>query len=429
MAPLDMGFWLSFAAVLLILVAIRARPQRIGPMGLLRLQWLLMLGLLPLTWALFDRVAFASLPANLVAVPLVSLLLTPLALVTLAAAWLPGAGLAAWPTLLVGWAGHGLFLLLEWLTAVFPDSVRASPPLPALLLFAFGLGWMLLPRGWPGRPTAAMLLLPALLWPTTRPPPGAFEAWVMDVGQGEAILIRTAGHDLLYDAGPRWGRFDTGEAVVLPTLRTLGVEQLDRIVVSHTAGDHVGGLAAVRARYPGAEVVGAEASGLGIGPEETSGCHHGTGWTFDGVRFTLLQAPGESANDRSCLLRVAGRSRTLLLTGDIEGPAERWLVAHAPIAADVVLVPHHGSTTSSTASFVESTGAEVAVVSAGYLNRWDHPRDEVLARWRSAGARVLRTDRDGAVHVGLGGVFAERDRRWPFAWRVAAERRHDGARL
>ena len=417
MAPLDMGFWLSFAAVLLILVAVRVRPQRIGPLGLVRLQWLLMLGLLPLTWMLFDRVAFASLPANLVAVPLVSLLLTPLALLILAVSWLLGPALAAWPILLLGAAGHGLFLLLEWLTAVFPESVRASPPLPALMLFAIGMGWMLLPRGWPGRAIAVILLLPAVFWPTPRPPDGAFEVLVMDVGQGEAILLRTARHDILYDVGPRWGRFDTGEAVVLPTLRAIGVERLERIVVSHTAGDHVGGLRAVRQRYPGAEIVAAEAPGFGIVPEEVQGCRHGKSWERDGVRFTLLQAPGESANDRSCLLRVAGRSRTLLLTGDIERSAERWLAENASVGADVVLVPHHGSATSSTPAFVAATGAGAAVVSAGFLNRWDHPRAEVVARWQAAGARVLRTDRDGAIWIGPEGVDTERGRRWPFAWR------------
>jgi competence protein ComEC len=420
MAPLDMGFWLSFAAVLLILAAIRVRPTRVGLPGLLRLQWLLMLGLLPLTWALFDRVAFASLPANLVAVPLVSLLLTPLSLLILALSWLFGPGVAAWPAAGLGYLGHALFLLLEWLVDVFPDSVRASPPMPALLLFSVGMGWWLLPRGWPGKPLAALLVLPAILWPTPRPAPGTFEALVMDVGQGEAVLLRTAEHDLLYDAGPRWGDFDTGEAVVLPTLRALGVDRLDRIVVSHTAGDHVGGLAAVRERYPDAGIAGATRPGFGITADEAVGCAHGEDWTLDGVRFTLLQAPGATANDRSCLLRLAGDRQSLLLTGDIEREAERWLSRHADVSADVVVVPHHGSATSSTPAFVAATGARTAVVSAGFLNRWDHPRPEVVARWQDAGARVLRTDRDGAIRIGADGTSTERARRWPFAWRVGS---------
>ncbi|MGM0516111.1 MAG: DNA internalization-related competence protein ComEC/Rec2 [Pseudomonadota bacterium] len=418
MAPLDMGFWLSFAAVLLILAAIRVRPTRVGAAGLLRLQWLLMLGLLPLTWALFDRVAFASLPANLVAVPLVSLLLTPLSLLVLAVSWLLGPGVAAWPAAGLGYLGHALFLLLEWLVDVFPDSVRASPPIPALLLFSVGMGWLLLPRGWPGKPLAALLVLPAVLWPTPRPAHGTFEALVMDVGQGEAVLLRTAEHDLLYDAGPRWGDFDTGEAVVLPTLRAFGVDRLERVVVSHTAGDHVGGLAAVRERYPDARIAGATQPGFGITADEAAGCAHGRNWTLDGVRFTLLQAPGGSSNDRSCLLRVSGDRESLLLTGDIEREAERWLVRNADVSADVVLVPHHGSATSSTLAFVEATGARTAVVSAGFLNRWDHPRPEVVARWQAAGARILRTDRDGAIRIAAGGIKTERARRWPFAWRL-----------
>ncbi|MFO7582847.1 DNA internalization-related competence protein ComEC/Rec2 [Guyparkeria sp.] len=417
-APLDMGFWLSFAAVLLILAVIQGRTRWTGLVGLVRLQWLLMLGLLPLTWWLFDRVAFASLPANLLAVPLVSILVTPLALFTLFLAGFSPA-LAAWPALAIEHVGRWLFEVLDRLVAVFPESTVGAPPGPWLFLLVLGVGWLLLPRGWPAKPLALLLLLPALLVTPNRPPTGQFEALVMDVGQGTAVLLRTARHDMLYDAGPRWGGFDTGEAVVLPTLRAEGVSRLDRIVVSHAAGDHAGGLPSIRARFPRAEIMGAEKAGFGIQADEVSGCPHGHRWRWDGVTFTLLQAPMRSANNRSCVLKVEGRTGALLLTGDIEKAAERWLVRHADVAADIVLVPHHGSSSSSTPAFVEAVGAEVAVVSAGFLNRWDHPRPEVVARWESSNARVLRTDRGGALRLGADDPVAERDRRWRFAWRLA----------
>ncbi|MFI9652152.1 DNA internalization-related competence protein ComEC/Rec2 [Guyparkeria halopsychrophila] len=417
-APLDMGFWLSFAAVLLIIVMIRGRAGLWRPWEMLRLQWLLTLGLLPLTWGLFDRVAFASLPANLLAVPLVSMLITPLALLTLFVATLSPAA-AAWPAWVIDGLGQGLFAVLAWLVAVFPDSNHAPPGPLALALFALGVLWLGLPRRFPGRGLALLLLLPALLVGSSRPSPGQFEAVVLDVGQGAAVLLRTARHDLLYDAGPRFGRFDTGEAIVLPALRALDVSQLDRIVISHAAMDHAGGLASIRAAFPQTEVIGPLDSRFGaVG--QTRPCRHGDEWMIDGVRFSLFRAPRGSANDRSCVLRVAGQSGALLLTGDIEAAAEQWLLRHARLDAETVLVPHHGSTSSSTAAFVAATGARQVLVSAGFLNRWGHPRAEVVARWRAVGARVWRTDRYGALLLEHGQVRAERSGQWPFPWRRSA---------
>ncbi|WP_410473374.1 DNA internalization-related competence protein ComEC/Rec2 [Guyparkeria sp. TX1] len=417
-APLDMGFWLSFAAVLLIIVMIRGRDGLWRPWELLRMQWLLTLGLLPLTWGLFDRVAFASLPANLLAVPLVSMLITPLALLTLFLAIISPAA-AAWPAWLIDGVGQGLFAVLGWLVAVFPDSNHAPPGPFALALFASGVLWLGLPRRFPGRGLAILLLLPALMVGSSRPAPGQFEAVVLDVGQGMAVLLRTARHDLLYDAGPRHGRFDTGEAIVLPALRALDVSQLDRIVISHAAMDHAGGLASIRQAFPQAAVVGLAEGRFGV-DGELMACRHGTQWLLDGVRFSLLRAPRGSTNDRSCVLRVAGQSGSLLLTGDIEAAAEQWLLRHARVDAETVLVPHHGSASSSAAPFVDATGARQALVSAGFLNRWGHPRAEVVDRWQAAGATVWRTDRHGALHLERGRVRSERSGLWPFPWRRPA---------
>ncbi|WP_158611733.1 DNA internalization-related competence protein ComEC/Rec2 [Guyparkeria sp. SCN-R1] len=417
-APLDMGFWLSFAAVLLIIVMIRGRDGLWRPWELLRMQWLLTLGLLPLTWGLFDRVAFASLPANLLAVPLVSMLITPLALLTLFLAIISPAA-AAWPAWLIDGLGQGLFAVLGWLVAVFPDSNQAPPGPLSLALFASGVLWLGLPRRFPGRGLAILLLLPALLVGSSRPAPGQFEAVVLDVGQGAAVLLRTARHDLLYDAGPRHGRFDTGEAIVLPALRALDVSQLDRIVISHAAMDHAGGLASIRQAFAQGAVVGLTDGRFGVSGEIMA-CRHGTEWLLDGVRFSLLRAPRGSTNDRSCVLRVAGQSGSLLLTGDIEAAAEQWLLRHARVDAETVLVPHHGSASSSTAAFVEATGARRALVSAGFLNRWGHPRAEVVDRWQAAGAQVWRTDRHGALFLERGRMRSERAGLWPFPWRRPA---------
>ena len=423
-APLDMGFWLSFSAVLLILLFVRGRETLWRPFELLRLQWLLTLGLLPLTWALFDRVAFASLPANLIAVPLVSVLITPLALLGLAASMLgavPGGGVA-W---LIGWLGAALFAMLDWLVALLPDSNRAPPLGAALPLMVLGLVWLMLPRRFPGRRTAAVLLAPALLIGPSGPSSGRVETTVLDVGQGLAVVLRTADHTLLYDAGPRFGQFDTGEAIVLPALRAMGVTRLDRIVISHAARDHAGGLAAIRAAFPDATVIGVEGPGRGLAAGEGNRCRHGEAWRWDGVQFELARPPFGSANDRSCVLRVASAAGTVLLTGDTESAGEQWLLRHAAVRADVVLVGHHGSTTSSTAAFIQATGARHALVSVGFLNRWSHPRPAVVSRWQAAGAAVWRTDHHGALHVADGHVTSARQAAWPFAWRHQAFERPD----
>lgn len=225
--------------------------------------------------------------------------------------------------------------------AIFPDSNIAAPGGVAMILFGLGAIWLLMPRGWPGKSPAILLLLPAVLLGPARPGFGQFEAVVLDVGQGAAVLLRTAHHDLLYDAGPRWGRFDTGKAIVLPAMRAQGVRELDRIVISHSAGDHAGGLAAVRDQFPTAPVIGVERAGFGVAQAEVSGCPHGREWQRDGVTFRVLQAPMRSDNDRSCVMRVTGMAGSMLLTGDIEAAAEQWLVRHADLSADVVLVPHH----------------------------------------------------------------------------------------
>ncbi|KTG16084.1 hypothetical protein AUR63_04375 [Guyparkeria sp. XI15] len=423
-APLDMGFWLSFAAVLLILLFVRGRETLWRPFELLRLQWLLTLGLLPLTWVLFDRVAFASLPANLVAVPLVSVLITPLALAGLVASMIgpmPGGGVA-W---LIGWLGAGLFAVLDWLVAAFPDSIRPPPPWLALAFLVPGLAWLMLPRRFPGRLVAVVLIGPALLLSSSGPSPGRLEATVLDVGQGLAVVLRTADHALLYDAGPRFGQFDTGEAVVLPALRSMGVVGLDRIVISHAARDHAGGLASIRAAFPDAGVIGLEGPGHGLAAGEGGPCRHGEAWQWDGVRFELARPPFGSANDRSCVLRVVSAAGTLLLTGDIEAAGEQWLARQGDVRSDVVLVGHHGSSSSSTAAFIRATGARHALVSAGFLNRWSHPRPAVVSRWQAAGATVWRTDRHGALQVVDGQVTSARRVAWPFAWRHPAFERPD----
>jgi competence protein ComEC len=314
-------------------------------------------------------------------------------------------------------------LALWWL----PESRWFA--LPLALLGAF---WLLLPRGVPGKPLALVLWLP-LLWPDRGlPGQGEAELVVIDVGQGLSVLVRTQGHALLYDMGPavRDG-FDAGERAVVPTLHALGVQRVDRAVISHGDNDHAGGFAAVHGEFPVDAISAPDGVGL---PFETTDCIAGHGWTWDGVRFRFLHPPPHFpylANESSCVLRIETAHGTALLTGDIGEVIERDLVRlHAnDLKADVVLVAHHGSGGSSDPDFVAATAPRLALVSSGYGNRFGHPRPEVVARWHNAGAQTFDTAANGALRIGLRARGVHQAGTWlPEARRSTQPRLWDAAR-
>ncbi len=412
-AVLQPGFWLSFGAVALIFYVgagwTHAEPRW---RQFVRVQWAITVGLAPAALFLFAQVSVSGPLANALAIPLVSAVITPLALT---AAALPVDALLVAAEWLVQW----LLAYLEW-CASLPAALwqQHVPPLWATLGALAGVAWLLLPRGFPWRGTGLALMLPAVALPAPAPAPG--EAWVttFDVGQGLAVLVRTARHALLYDAGPAYGETDSGERIVAPALRALGVARLDALVLTHDDSDHTGG---ARSILEGLEVHAllhslAERHALLALASAPRRCLRGTRWDWDGVRFEVLHpAPGRAArrrNDESCVLKVSAGGAAMLLTGDIERRAEAELTGVAEVRADALLVPHHGSRSSSSAPFLEAAGARLAVVSAGYRNRFGHPAAEVLERYAAAGAQVLRTDRDGAVTVRLApaGLAAERER-------------------
>jgi competence protein ComEC len=421
-APLSPGLWLSFGAVLVIFYvgAGWSRPEpRLLQWG--RVQWAITVGLAPAAVFLFGEVSVAGPLANAVAIPLVSGVVTPLAL---AAAVVPLDALLD----LAAWLVQGLLQFLEWCAAL-PAAVwvQHAPPAWALVLALAGVAWLLAPPGVPSRFAGLALMAPALLVAPPRPVEG--EAWIttLDVGQGLAVLVRTSERALLYDTGPAYGpEADSGGRVVLPLLRASGIERLDEMVITHEDTDHLGGALTVLEALP----VGLLRTSLPRAHPlhaftEARPCVAGDAWAWDGVRFEVLH-PAQLAgrrNDRSCVMRIATQGGALLLTGDIERGAEAELVARrAGLRSDVLLMPHHGSRTSSSAALLEAVAPRWGIAAAGYRNRFGHPGPEVVERYRAAGARVLRTDLDGAVHVLLGTsavhVEPERDRRRRY-WRGA----------
>lgn len=403
------GFWLSFGAVAVIILGISGRLSGRRPLfwTLLRIQWIVALGLAPVLLLFGFEVPLVSPLVNLLAVPLFSFLLVPLTLAgVLLLFLLPPVG--GWLLTTAAWLTDQFHALL----VVAADSVGlvirlGGDPSPWLLVGVLAaVTLLLLPAAVPGRWSGLILLLPLLLHQPPVPPTGAAWVSVLDVGQGLAVVVRTASHVLLYDSGPRFpSGFDTGDSVVLPYLRTLAVQRIDRIIVSNGDLDHRGGLASVLREFPAAQVMSGEPKR--IVAAEAAYCRAGQGWEWDGVYFQIMH-PDDPAdwrgNNASCVLSVrsAGGAR-LLLSGDIESAVEEDLVRQRAeqLRADVVIVPHHGSATSSSERFVSATGARYALVSAGYRNRYGFPRPEVTARWLSRGARMINTAESGAITLQL----------------------------
>lgn len=426
------GFWLSFGGVAWLMLAM---PRGLGRvMEFLRAQWVATLGLLPLGAWFFGQVSWVGPLANLVAVPWWSLVVVPLALAGLGLESLyPAAGTWAWR--MAALAFEASWPLLRWLGS----RAHAVSWLPEPAAFDVGLallaalGW-LLPRPAPGRVLAGLLWLP-LFWPDLRRPPrGEVELLAFDVGQGLSVAVLTRHHVLLYDAGPRVAEgFDAGERVVVPGLRALGVQRLDRLVVSHGDADHAGGLSAVLAEMAVGRLQAPPSAPL---PAPAAPCRQDEPWEWDGVRFRFLHPPPDlpySGNESSCVLRVETEGGAVLLTGDIGRRVEQRLLDRVPtqLRAQAVFAPHHGSAGSSTPGFVRATGARLVVFSTGHGNRFRHPREEVVRRWTNAGAEALDTAGSGAIRIWLGpqGLRVREQRRWRPHWWDAAVRPRPAAIL
>ncbi len=408
-AVLAAGFWLSFGAVALLFYV---SSGQIGSVHWLRAwlsaQWAVTIGMIPLLLALFHQFSLVSPLANAVAIPLVSLVVTPLTLIAAALPFDPLLSLCHWLV--------GMLMMFIHALARLPQAVwqQAAPAPWAIVLALAGCAVVLLPRGVPGRGAGAVMFLPLVLIAPPRPQQGAALVTTLDVGQGLAVHVQTAGHDLIYDTGPKFSPdANSGNRIILPYLRSRGVSRLDGLIVSHADTDHEGGAASILEVLP----VGWLASSLPADhPLRAASSHHlpcfaGQRWVWDGVEFEVVHPaweayamPPRKSNELSCVLAVRGAGGSVLLTGDIQADSESLMVARAGerLRTDLLLAPHHGSRTSSTGPFIDAVGAQTVVFSAGYRSRFGHPHPQVERRYATTGARLLRTDRDGAVSVLLG---------------------------
>ena len=415
-APLAPGLWLSFGAVALMFYVAAgwtSAGPRLAQWG--RMQWAITLGLAPAALLLFGQVSLAGPLANAIAIPVVSVIVTPLALL---AAILPFDFLLTFSSFLVEW----LLQFLEWCAALPLALWQSHAPAPWTVPLALaGAAWMLAPRGLPWRAGGVALMAPAFA--LAPPAPGHGEAWitVFDVGQGLAVLARTSSRVLLYDTGPAFGpEADSGSRVVVPALRGAGLTRVDLMVLTHQDADHVGGAVSVLESLEVAAIASSLAAEhpLHALAAARRRCRAGERWQWDGVRFAFLHPPAAARearrNDQSCVLRIDTDGGSMLLTGDIERISEERLVGEKKLdSTDILLVPHHGSRSSSSPEFIAALKPRYAIVPVGYRSRFGHPAPGVLDRYRAAGAQLLRTDIDGAATVRLGdaGLSVQAERR------------------
>jgi competence protein ComEC len=408
-AVLSPGFWLSFGAVASIFHVMSLRTGARGrASALLGEQLAVTAGMLPILLVLFQEFSLVSPAANALAIPVVSLIVVPL---SIAGAFLPLPGLLD--------LAHACMLALmsplERLAGLPLATLESHAPAAwTVVAGAAGCAWLLAPRGVPLRSLGAAWVAP--LFAVSPPGPAMGEAWldVLDVGNGLAIVVRTATHALVFDTGPSWnGEADSGSRIVVPFLRGEGVRTLDGVVVSHGDDDHAGGaisLAGARAP-PWLMSSLREEDPVHLAFPRSVRCESGQRWTWDGVEFSVLhphaamyqETARRKENDRGCVLKVAASGASALLAGDVEARAEREMLGRdaGSLRAHVLVVPHHGSKTSSTAPFVHAVAARVAILSVGYRNRFNHPNAAVVERYAGAGADIWRTDCEGAIRVEL----------------------------
>ncbi|WPL12870.1 MULTISPECIES: DNA internalization-related competence protein ComEC/Rec2 [Thiorhodovibrio] len=428
LAMLSYGFWLSFGAVSALLYALGGRlgqPSLFA--GWSRAQWTVALGLLPLLLLLFGRASLIAPPVNLIAVPLFSVLLPAILLATLislASSW-------TLPLTLIG-AGleHGLNLLATLAELPWATIGLGERPLWVWGAAFAGVALLLAPRGLPGRWLGLIYLLPLLLVRPLPPAPGTAAVTVLDVGQGLAVVIRTARHTLVYDLGPRFpSGFNTGTAVVAPYLRALGIGEVDLLVVSHADQDHAGGLSGLLEENPVARLLSGEPAELesalssGVTAEP---CQAGQQWHWDGVELAILHPSAATqleGNDSSCVLKITTGGASLLLSGDAGNRIEAGLVREygQALRAEVLVAGHHGSATSSARVFLEQVDPRWVIYSAGFANRYGFPAKVVSERVDHLGIPSLNTATTGAISFLLPArpplgppelARAQRDRLW-----------------
>lgn len=403
---LDSSFWLSFSSVALIIYGMSGRLSihsiwwKWG-----RIQWVIALGLLPISIALFQQCSLVSFIANSIAIPLTGFFILPLCLLGSMALFFSN-----------HFGGFILFLadkllsLLWWILTSFSHlswSVwyQSIPHMSLIILGCLGVVLLLLPSGLPGRYLGIIWMLPILFYKPELIKSGDVKFTLLDVGQGLSAVVQTQHHILVYDTGAKLGdNFDIGENVIIPFLRAQHIKKIDGLVVSHGDNDHIGGAPAILKQFPVSFIKTSVPEKLPS--THTSLCLRGESWNWDHVNFTFLYPPKEKLgldNNSSCVLHVTSGNTSILLTGDIEKMAENDLVEYEKenLSSTILIAPHHGSKTSAENNFLEAVHPQYVLFPVGYRNRYHFPHDMVIEKYQRLGVTQYDTAKDGAIQITL----------------------------
>lgn len=401
-AVLAPGFWLSFAAVAVLLYGMTAR---IGSKGFWwkwgRAQWVVAIGLFPIGLFLFQSISWVSPFANLLVIPWISFLVVPLVLLAI----VMGSFSSVAATFLLRLADVQLdyfWKVLDWFASLPQASWIQAAPSPLILFLAVcGILLVLAPRGMPGKVISGFLILPALLHKPAIPAAGDYWISLLDVGQGLSAVVQTRSHVLVFDTGASYSdTFDMGRAVVIPFLTASGVRHIDTLIVSHDDNDHIGGASAILEAIQVDRVFTSAPDKIAFDPVKR--CNRSQRWTWDGVTFHILHPGPEQYrknNNRSCVLRISSGAGSVLLPGDIEKKVEYRLLKENrdDLRADILVAPHHGSRTSSSQEFIDAVRPAYVLFPVAYRSRFRHPNRAVVERYRDSGATMLLSPEEGMI--------------------------------
>jgi len=398
LSVLAAGFWLSFCAVAIILFVSQQRYPT-AKWQWLKIHSLIALGLSPLLLFFFLQTSLIAPIANLIAIPFISIIVVPLLLLASLFLWL-------WPPL-----AELLLHFIDFLLTVFwpfLDSLAAlswshwqSAELPLYYWPPIMIACLLLltPRHFPAKWLGVLGLAPLLLWTPDRPNQGEFWFSLLDVGQGLSAVIQTQQHTLVFDTGPKFGQnFNTGTAIVKPFLQQQGIKTIDTLVISHADNDHIGGAIPLINEIETLQILSSSPHHFVNGKS----CQTGQSWQWDNVTFSMLHPQPidkDSENNLSCVLKISNTAGSILLTGDIEKETEKRLLERSPSAlqSTILIVPHHGSKTSSTDAFIKAVSPQIALFPVGFLNRFHFPHSSVVNRYHDNNVSLFNSADHGAI--------------------------------
>lgn len=397
LAVLSVGFWLSFLLVAILMWAGEGVNHTIKLFQLVQAQWAAGLASVVLVAFCFGSVPVMSPLVNVLAIPWFTLVLVPIALLSMI---VPLDFLRTFAAYLTEQTMQILYTIAEYAPEYYP----AHAPLALWLLTMLSVLIMLLPRGWHLRPLCLLILLLMLSYRPPRPAQGEALVRVWDVGQGLAVSISTAGHELLFDTGTAYA----AQSVLLPNLRAAGIRQLDTLVLSHNDADHDGGAVLIKKQLQPKKIIAGQISAYQF---PVLPCTAGANWQWDNVWFEFLNQPvatnKKGKNDYSCVLRVVSADKAVLITGDLGKKGEQALLkAYGDkLFSQILVLGHHGSRYSSDAAFIQTVAPQYAVASAGFANPYGHPHIQVQALLAQENISLLRTDRMG----GIQSILSERN--------------------